>query len=120
MNYKDLDVWHSARDLAKCSFKLIGLLEERKCFSLANQLQRSAISIPSNIAEGSGRQYKKETIQFLNISRGSLYELETQIILVFDLDLIQEEELNFYLKKVERCLKLIHGYIRYLRKHDLK
>jgi four helix bundle protein len=66
---------------------IVHFLEE-KIYGITNQMRRSAISIPSNVAEGCGRQSSKDTIHFLHVSRGSLYELETQIYLSSDLKYI--------------------------------
>lgn len=109
--YKDLDAWIKARKLVK-EIYLIGFPKE-EMYGLASQMRRSAVSIPSNIAEGYGRQYKKETIQFLHIARGSLYELETQIYIAFDLNYIKEEQLNLIITSIEENRKLLSGLIKY-------
>ena len=69
--------------------------------------------MPSNIAEGCGRQYKKETVQFLSIARGSLYDLETQLYISKDLAYISEDQLSKCLTKIEALGKLLNGFIRY-------
>jgi len=71
------------------------------------------VSVPSNIAEGCGRQHKKETLQFLSIARGSLYELETQLYISKDLSYITEDQLTICLNKIESLGKLLNGFIRY-------
>ena len=70
--------------------------------------------MPSNIAEGCGRQSAKETIHFLHISRGSLFELETQLILAADLNYIKD--IDTVLKQIERVKKLLNGFINYQKK----
>ena len=84
MEYKDLDVWKKARILAKEAIIIARSLPSIENYSLAFQISKSAISIPSNIAEGCGRNTSKDTLQFLFISRGSVFELETQVFLCFD------------------------------------
>ncbi len=71
------------------------------------------VSVPSNIAEGCGRKHIKETIHFLSIARGSLYELETQIYISKDLNFINEVDFNKTLQSIEHVGKLINGFIRF-------
>jgi len=65
--------------------------------------------------KGIGRNYTKETLQFLNISRGSIYEVETQVFLAFDLGYIAHEQLDKVLLKIEECRRLLHGFINYFK-----
>ena len=78
-NYKELKVWQKAMDLTIEVYKLVKLLPKEETYALSDQMRRAVVSIPSNIAEGQGRNSDKEFIQFLSIARGSLWELETQI-----------------------------------------
>lgn len=78
--YKELDVWLKARAFVKDIYLITKEFPKDELYSLVAQMRRCAISIPSNVAEGYGRQYKKESIQFFHIARGSLYELETQLL----------------------------------------
>ena len=75
--------------------------------------------MPSNIAEGSGRNHKKETIQFLHISRGSLYELDTQLNIAAMIDILDEEKLKPLSSKTEEFLKILNGLISYYEKSNL-
>ncbi|WP_344832335.1 four helix bundle protein [Chryseobacterium ginsenosidimutans] len=84
-------------------------------FGLTNQIRRCAVSVPSNIAEGCGRNTSKETIHFLFIARGSLYELETQIYLSSDQNYLTEERLKITLNQIILCKKLLNGFINYYR-----
>ena len=79
VHYRDLIVWQKAMDLVDELYQLLGFLPREESYALAVQMRRAVISIPSNIAEGHGRQTEKEFKQFLSIARGSLYELETQL-----------------------------------------
>lgn len=115
MNYTELDVWKSSRELVKTVYLLSDLFPKEELYALTNQVRRCSISIPSNIAEGLGRQSDKETIHFLYISKGSLYELETQLFLAFDLEYIAEEQLESILEKVTTCKKLLNGFINYFK-----
>ena len=77
--YKDLVLWQKAMELVKLTYLLVKKLPKEETYALSDQMRRAAISIPSNIAEGNGRASKTEYRRFLDISRGSLYELETQL-----------------------------------------
>ena len=113
MDYKELEVWKESKELVKLIYKITENFPSSEQFGLTNQIQRSAVSIPSNIAEGIGRNHVKDTLQFLYISRGSIYELETQIILAFDLSFISSEAYNNSIEKIHLCMKLISGFINY-------
>jgi four helix bundle protein len=116
MNYTELDVWKYSRELVKLVYTLTKSYPQDELYGLTNQLRRSVISVPSNIAEGVGRQSNKETIHFLFIAKGSLNEVETQLYLSFDLGYISEEELNNILEKVISNKKLLNGFINYYKK----
>lgn len=111
--YTELDVWKHARALAAYAYELTASFPKSEQFGIISQIRRCVVSVPSNIAEGCGRQYKKETIQFLSIARGSLYELETQLYISKDLSYISEDQLSTCLNKIEALGKLLNGFIRY-------
>jgi len=111
--YTELNVWIEARKLVAAVYGVTGNYPKEELFALVNQLRRSAVSIPSNIAEGCGRNTKKDSLQFFYIARGSLYELETQIYLSFDLNYINKITLQELLDKLEVVRKLLSGFIRY-------
>ncbi|XCF07187.1 four helix bundle protein [Tamlana crocina] len=115
-SYRDLDVWKEARKLVTIIYEFTQEYPKEEIYGIVNQMRRCAISIPSNIAEGCGRQSSKETIHFLYISRGSLYELETQSFLSKDLNFLSEEELHKILVQIEACMKLLNGFINYYKK----
>jgi four helix bundle protein len=115
-SYRDLDVWKQSRQLVKSVYQLSRSFPKEEQFGLTNQLRRAAISVPSNIAEGSGRNHSKDSIQFFFIARGSLYEIETQLIISSDLEYISDSHLKEVLEQVTRCKKLINGFINYFQK----
>ena len=78
-DYKQLIVWHKSMDLVVEVYSLVKLLPKEELYALSDQMRRAVVSIPSNISEGLGRNSDKEFIQFLSVSRGSLWELATQI-----------------------------------------
>ena len=112
-SYRDLDVWQECRLLVKDIYSLTQKFPKEEQFGLTNQLRRASVSIPSNIAEGCGRKYSKDSIQFFFIARGSLYEMETQLVLASDLDFISKEELEQMEQQVTKCKKLLNGFINY-------
>ncbi|HVS79690.1 MAG TPA: four helix bundle protein [Candidatus Paceibacterota bacterium] len=84
-SYKNLIVWQKSMQLVKEIYKLTDQMPHREVYGLADQMRRAAISVPSNIAEGSQRATRKDFSQFLRIARGSAAELETQLLLTKDL-----------------------------------
>ena len=116
MNYTDLDVWKYSRELVKLVYLLTKTFPKEELYALTNQIKRSVVSVPSNIAEGIGRQSNKETIHFLHIAKGSLYEVETQLYLSYDLSYISEIELKNILEKVISNKKVLNGFINYYKK----
>jgi four helix bundle protein len=91
-SYKDLEVWNVSMDFVIEIYKLTATFPSLEKFGITNQIRRSAVSIPSNIAEGAGRRNTREFIQFLYISNGSLSELETQLEIAFRLNYIKDYE----------------------------
>ncbi|NLP58574.1 four helix bundle protein [Lutibacter sp. B1] len=114
--YTDLEVWSEARKLVSLVYLYSKKFPQEEVYGITNQMRRSAVSIPSNIAEGCGRNTSKDTIHFLHISRGSLFELETQMYLSNDLKYISLEELNLILEQIVCCKKLLNGFINYYKK----
>lgn len=115
-SYTELDAWLESRKLVKMIYEAYSTFPSEEKFGLISQIKRSGISVPSNIAEGCGRQTSKDTIHFLHIAKGSLFELETQVYLANDLNFLNEEKLNTILTKVTSCKKLLNGFINFYRK----
>ena len=80
-NYQNLKVWQRAMDLTEEIYRLVKVLPKEELYSLSDQMRRAAVSIPSNIAEGNGRQTSGEFQRFLKIAKGSASELETQLLI---------------------------------------
>ncbi|SMO72675.1 four helix bundle protein [Fodinibius sediminis] len=91
-NFRDLQVWQKAVNLVTHVYQLTENVPKTEQYGLTNKIRRSVISISSNIAEGAGRKSKKGFKQFLYISTGSCYELETQLTISQNLNLVDESE----------------------------
>jgi four helix bundle protein len=102
--------------LVKTIYELTKKFPKEEQFGLTSQIRRAAISVPSNIAEGCGRNHTKDSIQFFFVARGSIYELETQLLLSEDLGFVTKEDAEQSLNQVIRCKKLINGFINYFQK----
>lgn len=109
-NYKELNVWKKAYQLCLEIYQITKTFPKEEIYGLTSQLRRASVSVPSNIAEGYGRQTTKEYIQALYIAYGSICEMETQILLSKDLGYIQakiSEDLKQDIGNVERMLKAL-------------
>ena len=113
MKYTDLEVRKESRLLVKIIYHITYKFPDSEKFGLISQIQRAAISIPSNIAEGCGREGKKDSIRFFYFARGSLYELETQLYLAFDLNYLHQNEVDERLIAIQKVRKLLSGFIKY-------
>lgn len=112
-SYIELDVWKQSRQLVTQTYELTKQFPKEEQYGLSNQMRRCSVSIPSNIAEGHGRNHIKDSLQFFFIARGSLYELETQLYLSSDLGYFQLNVLNALLEKITTCKQMLNGLIRY-------
>ena len=117
-NYKDLKVWQKAYKLCIDIYKLTGTFPKEELYCLTSQIRRSSISIPSNIAEGYGRGAIKEYIRFLYIAYGSYCELETQLLLCYDLGYTTEEQKREILEKAKEIERMLKALIKSLQKKD--
>lgn len=115
-DFKELEVWKEAKRLVIMVYKLTETYPKTELFGLVNQMRRSAISIPSNIAEGVGRKTEKDAAHFMFTSRGSLFELETQTIISMDLNYISKDKFIEIGAQIEYCRRLINGMINYYEK----
>lgn len=100
---EELIIWKKAIELAKSVYLLANELPNEEKFGLISQIKRCSVSIPSNIAEGAGRNSQKEFKHFLSIANCSAYELHTQLILLVELNLITEEKVQ---QVIEVCIEI--------------
>jgi four helix bundle protein len=117
--HKNLLVWKDAIELVETIYNLSNKFPESEKFGLTSQIKRAVVSIPTNIAEGAARNTKKEFIQFLYISSGSLSEVDTLITIASNLNYIKKEELEVITKKMDKVSALLNGLIKKL-KMDIK
>ena len=109
-NFKELKIWQMSRGLVKDIYDVTRHLPHEELFILTSQMRRAAISIPSNISEGAGRNSDKEFVRFIDIARGSSFELETQLFLCFDQNYLTEIELSSALDKVQKIQKMLYNF----------
>ncbi len=117
--YKDLKIWQKGIVIVKLTYALTKAFPEEEKFGLVSQMRRSAVSIPSNIAEGWGRNYTKNDIQFLKIARGSLLELETQLIIALELDFISADAVVQLSDTITEENKMLNAFIRSIERKVL-
>ena len=108
-SYKDLEVWRKAMDLVVKCYQTTKSFPKSEVYGLAGQLQRAAVSIPANIAEGRERKYSKEFVQHLSIAYSSLAELETHIQISQRLKYISSDEMEKLLGKTSEIGRIING-----------
>lgn len=109
-NFKELKIWTKSKDLSKEIFLLTATFPAEHKFGISSQLNRCSVSIPSNIAEGTSRDSQKDFARFLQISLGSAFELETQLIIASEIGLIDLEKAKLLIDKTTEIQRMIHGF----------
>jgi four helix bundle protein len=118
-SYRDLVAWQKAMALTKHIYEISVMWPDREMFGLTAQIRRAAVSIPSNIAEGQGRNTTRDFMRHLSIAYGSLLEVETQAQIATDLGFIDNDNLSETYSLTEELGRVINGLLRSLRsKHD--
>jgi len=115
-NLKELKIWNKAIDLAVDVYKATSTFPSDERFGLISQARRAAVSIPSNIAEGAGRNSVKEFNNFLGIANGSSYELQTQLLIANKLAILESEILDPLLSQIDELQKMTYGFQQMLDK----
>lgn len=113
LDYINLDVFKECRSFVTSVYEVSKKFPNEEIYGLTSQIRRASISILSNLAEGVGRNHVKDSLQFFYISRGSLYEVEAQLLITCDLGYISENQLNEILLQSVNCKKLMNGFINY-------
>ena len=117
-NFNNLQIWQSGMDLAQAIYQICDTLPNQEKYGLISQMQRAAVSIPSNIAEGAGRPTNKDFSHFIGIALGSSFELQTQILLAERIGYIDnstKEKLNSAIDKLQ---KMLIGYKKKIDSHN--
>ena len=114
-SFEKLDVWQEAVSLVEVIYNMARKFPEEERYGIISQIQRAAVSIPVNIAEGRGRHHIKEQIQFFYTSRGSLYEVITLLKLSLSLGFIKQEQYDDTVNKCENILRRLSGLINALK-----
>jgi four helix bundle protein len=115
-SFRDLTVWQKSMDLVVESYKLTRLLPGREMYGLACQIQRSAVSVPANIAEGHGREHLGDYLHHLSVANGSLMELETHLLLASRLSYVPMKSVEPLLNRTSEVGRMLAGLFRSLKK----
>jgi four helix bundle protein len=115
-HFTNIEAWKLARELRVAVYSVIKELPTEERYDLASQMRRAAISCSANIAEGYGRFHYQENIQFCRISRGSVYETQDHLITCIDNEYISKELYDKIWELSMNAIKVLDGYIRYLKK----
>ena len=114
--YQDLVAWQLARVLVKSVYKASQKFPREELYCLTNQVRRAAVSVPSNIAEGYGRGSLNDYLRFLHTARGSLYELQTQLVLAGDLEYLPTNVVGVLVAQSDEVCRVLQGFIISLTK----
>ena len=117
-DYRDLEVWRLAMDLAEAVYRLVRGFPKTEEYRMTSQLVRAAISVPANIAEGNARASRKDYTRFISIARGSLAETETLLMLARRVSLRGEEDIDPVLGLADRVGRMLNGLHRSLENSD--
>lgn len=115
-NYKDLIAWQRAMDLVEAVYHRTERFPKEEVFGLTAQIRRAVVSIPSNIAEGEGRNSKNEFLRFLSIAHGSLREVETQLLIAVRLNYLTAADIEPTQRLCEEIGRILSGLMNSLRK----
>ena len=113
--HRDLDVWKKSVALVTTVYEITKGFPKDEIYGITNQIRRSAVSIPSNIAEGSARKGNKEYLQFLYISLGSLTELETPLIIARNIKYLSADDFESLMPNLKEIGKMLMGLIKYVK-----
>jgi len=114
-SYRDLRVWQKALDLVLTSYKVAKQFPQGELYGLVSQIQRAAVSIPANIAEGHGREHLGDYLHHLSMANGSLMELETHFLIAGRLGYLEVEPMNQLLDQTAEVGRMLAGLIRSLK-----
>lgn len=113
--FRKLLVWQKSMELVTNIYKDVSSFPQEELFSLTSQIKRAATSIPSNIAEGYGREGNKDYLRFLNIALSSLFELQTQIEIAYNLKFLKEENFNKLYENTREIERMLTSFIKKIK-----
>jgi len=116
--HKDLEVWKTSIEMVTKTYQVTRNFPKEEIYGLTNQMRRAAVSVPSNIAEGAGRNSSKELLQFLYFATGSLSEVETQLIIAHNLEYINSEQRRDMDVLISAIFKMLSGLIQSVKKRS--
>ena len=119
-NFRELMIWQKAMNIVVCVYELTALLPKDETYGLKTQLQRAAVSIPSNIAEGCSRNSEPDFKRFLEMAIGSAYELETQLTITENVNLISKTKVDPILQLLSEEQKMLNSFIASVRERSGK
>ena len=114
-NFKELNIWKNAIDISVKVYQLIQQFPDMEKYNLSIQMRKSAVSVPSNITKGAGRNTDKDFLRFLSIAQGSTYELQTQLIISNKLKLITDKDFDSINSSIEELEKMNWGFQKRLQ-----
>jgi len=115
-NFTDLVAWQKARALVRRVYEATKRFPREEAYGLTQQLRRASVSVPSNIAEGYGRGSRKEYMRYIQMARGSLYEIQTQLWLAQDIGYLTPGDTQSLTDNAAECIRLVQGLLRGLAK----
>lgn len=118
-NFKELKIWKKSRQITKEIYEFTESFPSEERLGLISQMRRAAVSIVSNIAEGSGKESEKEFIRYLETSYSSAFEVETQLILAIDLSFLSYEKAERALSEITELQKMIYTFIKTIKNKEI-
>jgi four helix bundle protein len=118
-SYQDLKVWQAGMRLVLLTYRICSRFPKREIYGLASQIQRAAVSIPANIAEGYGRSHRGDYLRHLSVANGSLKELETEMLVATDLGYVPQEQSRQLLMDADELGRMLRTLIRKLGDRSL-
>lgn len=113
--YRDLDVWKKGMEICEDVYRFTSHFPKNEMYGMTSQMRRSAVSIPSNIAEGFGRRHANEFKQYISIAKGSLNELSTQAELAGRIDYLNKEKASELLEKMDHLGRMLTNFYKTLK-----
>ena len=117
-NFRNLLIWQKSMSLTTKIYNATKKFPKEEIFALTSQIRRSSVSIPSNIAEGFGRESSKEYLRFLNIAIGSLFELQTQLEIAKNIDYLIEDEFNTLYEDSREIERMLVSFMNKIKERD--